>query len=93
MKCAPDLWRPQKEEVDATNRRIYQVIVQNLIHWNKAYRSGEPISSDYKYDLYEGSLKKTYPNHPIFDMVGHDDEKAKEALEFIPKTKQNPILE
>lgn len=90
--CHPELWHPPQEEIDAINRKIYQIIVENLVKWNKAYREGEALVSDYKYDSRETSLKDAYPNHPLLKMVGHNDEEAVIALAYIPDTKENPIL-
>lgn len=92
IQCAPELWHPPQEHIDAINRKIYQEIVENLVRWNRAYRNGEPEVSDFKYDSYEDSLRKAYPKHPLFDMVGNDETKIQEILDYIPMTRTNPIL-
>lgn len=89
--CRPDLWHYTQEQIDVTNRSIYQAHVVNLVQWNRAYRAGEAEVSDEKYDIYETALKVAYPDHPMFKMVGHDETKIEEILGYIPGGK-NPIL-
>jgi len=82
-ECAPELWEPPAEETAKTNRRIYQTMVINLIDWNRAYRAGEPMVEDARYDLYETSLRERYPEHPLFSMVDHDETKVEECLAYL----------
>jgi hypothetical protein len=64
-------------------RKTYQAITEQLVEWNRAYREGEPLVNDHRYDMYEDSLRREYPDHPLFAMVGHDEERIPSILEYI----------
>ncbi len=45
-------------------------LVQQILRHRELYYRGEPVISDYEYDLLEDELKTVSPQHPILQLVG-----------------------
>jgi DNA ligase (NAD+) len=61
---------------------MIEKLVEKIEKANHAYRLGEPIMSDFEYDILIEELRVMDPNNPILDKVGHDikDESRKSKL-------------
>jgi hypothetical protein len=89
IECAPELWNPGPEYARSVNLRIIREIVENLLKWKRSYyRPDDPDVDDKdkvpdsKYDTYEDSLRKQFPNHPFLSMVGWDASMVEECLKW-----------
>lgn len=57
--------------VDYKQKQIIKLMKQ-IIKAKKAYYSGEPIISDFNYDIMEKNLSFLDPENSVLKMVGYD---------------------